>query len=366
MKTLDPLVRIQGLGFGYGKGEARKEVLANTDLDLGGGELVMLSGPSGSGKTTLLSLIGSLRTLQQGTVRALGYDLAGLPSGSQLEYRSRVGFIFQHHNLFPALTARQSVRMALDLQSGLSRVEKESAVRALLTRLGLGERLDYKPERLSGGQRQRVAIARALVHRPRLILADEPTAALDQDNSRNVVALLRERAREDGATVLMVTHDTRLLGAADRIIHMMDGRIVSNVNVAEVMEACEFLRVSKLFDTSIPAELMEVAQKLKMRRYAPGENVVAQGEIGDRFYVIRSGSVDVEVREAGGPKKVNTLGPRDFFGEQSLIAHEPRNATIRATTPLEVYSLDKKDFDEARTRSKTFQDELLAIMFHRG
>jgi putative ABC transport system ATP-binding protein len=361
-----PLVEIRGLAFAYGHGEARKEVLAGTDLDLAAGELVMLSGPSGSGKTTLLSLIGALRTMQQGTIRSLGYELAGLRSQDQLAYRSHVGFIFQHHNLFPALTARQSVRMALDLQSGVSPVDKEAAVRAILGRLGLGERLEYKPERLSGGQRQRVAIARALVHRPRLILADEPTAALDQENSRNVVALLRERAQVDGATVLMVTHDTRLLDAADRIINMMDGRVVSNVHVAEVLEACELLRASKLFDASIPSELMEVAQKMKVRRYAAGESVVTQGESGDRFYVVRSGSLDVEIREGESSRKIRSLGARDFFGERALIVNEPRSATVRALEPVELYSLDKQDFDEARSRSKTFHDELLAIIFHRG
>jgi putative ABC transport system ATP-binding protein len=364
--TVEPLVRLRDVAFAYGQGEARKEVLVGTDLDLAAGELVMLSGPSGSGKTTLLSLMGALRTMQQGTIRSLGFELAGLRPAGQLEYRTRVGFIFQHHNLFPALTARQSVRMALDLRPSLSAADKEIAVRGILTRLGLGERLDYKPERLSGGQRQRVAIARALVHQPRLILADEPTAALDQENGRNVVALLKERAQQDGATVLMVTHDTRLLDAADRIINMMDGRIVSNVHVAEVLEACDLLRRSKLFDASLPAEMMEVAQKMRVRRYEPGVAVVTQGEPADRFYVIRSGSVDVVVREGDGVRTIRSLGPGDFFGERALIADEPRSATVLAREPLEAYSLDKNDFNEARARSKTFHDELLGVIFHRG
>jgi putative ABC transport system ATP-binding protein len=187
-----------------------------------------MTGPSGSGKTTLLSLVGALRRPQSGTLNCIGHDLNGL-EGARLEgYRQQLGFIFQLHNLFPALTAFQSVQMATDLhpQSG---TETNDRIRALLTRLGLGERMDYRPHQLSGGQRQRVAIARALVHRPALVLADEPTAALDGENTQIVLQLLAELAHERGTTVLMVTQDSRVFESADRLINLVDGRLDSDV-----------------------------------------------------------------------------------------------------------------------------------------
>jgi putative ABC transport system ATP-binding protein len=211
-----------------------------------------------------------------------------------------------------------------------------------------------------------VAIARALVHGPSLILADEPTAALDKETGRNVVDLMKELVGKSGATALMVTHDTRLLDAADRIVHMMDGRIVSNVLVAEVLEVSTFLRESGLFPSTTPAELMEVAQKMTRRHYAPGDAVITQGEEGDRFYVLRQGEVEVEVGGPAAPRIVGTIARGGFFGERALIAREPRNATVRAKAPLEVYSLDKEDFEAAIARSKTFKDQLLAAIFSRG
>jgi len=361
----EPFISIRDLSFAYGEGEARKEVLSGNNLDLYPGELVIMSGPSGSGKTTLLSLIGALRSVQEGSLKVGGRELKGFTSADLLGYRNSVGFILQHHNLFPALTAFESVMMALE-RTPIPKAEKEARIRTLLERVGLGHRIDYKPARLSGGQRQRVAIARALVHGPSLILADEPTAALDKETGRNVVDLMKELVGKSGATALMVTHDTRLLDAADRIVHMMDGRIVSNVLVAEVLEVSTFLRESGLFPSTTPAELMEVAQKMTRRHYVPGDAVITQGEEGDRFYVLRQGEVEVEVGGPAAPRIVGTIGRGGFFGERALIAREPRNATVRAKAPLEVYSLDKEDFEAAIARSKTFKDQLLAAIFSRG
>lgn len=361
----EPFIQIRDLTFAYGEGEARKEVLSHNQLDLFPGELVIMSGPSGSGKTTLLSLIGALRSVQEGSLRVGGEELKGFGAADLLRYRRNIGFIFQHHNLFPALTAYESVLMALELTS-LTQAEREARVTAILTRLGLDHRMAYKPERLSGGQRQRVAIARALVHSPTLILADEPTAALDRQTGRNVVDLIKELVGGGRATALMVTHDTRLLDAADRIVHMMDGQIVSNVLVAEVLEASTFLKDSGLFDASTPSELMEVAQKMSRHRYETGQAVITKGEEGDRFYVIREGSVQVEAEREGRMQIVGNIARGGFFGERALIAREPRNATVRATTSLEVYSLDKEDFEQAVSRSKTFKDQLLSAIFTRG
>jgi len=224
-------VLIRELDYAFGVGEARKQVLFGIDLDIAPGEFAIMTGPSGSGKTTLLSLVGALRQPQGGTLEALGQDLGALRPGDIERYRTRLGFIFQLHNLFPALTAFQSVQMAADLHDDPAG-DKAERIRALLTRLGLGERLHYRPEQLSGGQRQRVAIARALIHRPGLLLADEPTAALDGENTRIVLEMFHQLAEESGTTIMMVTQDARVFDAADRLIHLVDGRIDSDTRVA--------------------------------------------------------------------------------------------------------------------------------------
>jgi putative ABC transport system ATP-binding protein len=223
-----PAVEIAGLDFSFGVGEAEKQVLYDIDLSFGRGEFAIMTGPSGSGKTTLLSLVGTLRRPQSGKLLALGEDLSQLGGRALEGYRRRLGFIFQLHNLFPALTAFQSVQMAADLRDDLPG-DKKQRISDLLTELGLGERADYKPEKLSGGQRQRVAIARALVHRPQLLLADEPTAALDSENTEIVLRLFRRLAHDHGTTVLMVTQDSRVFRSADRLINLVDGRIDSDV-----------------------------------------------------------------------------------------------------------------------------------------
>ena len=222
--TASPAVEIQGLDYAFGSDEARKQVLFGVDLEVAPGEFVILTGPSGSGKTTLLSLCGALRQSQAGRLHCIGRDLSSLGKEELEIYRREVGFIFQLHNLFPALTAFESVRMATALRPELAD-EADGRIRTLLTRLGLGERMDYKPEKLSGGQRQRVAVARALIHNPRLILADEPTAALDAQNTQIVLELLRELAHTLGTTILMVTQDNRVFEEADRLIELVDGSV---------------------------------------------------------------------------------------------------------------------------------------------
>jgi putative ABC transport system ATP-binding protein len=225
-------IEIAGLDYSFGTDETAKQVLFEIDLALEPGEFAIMTGPSGSGKTTLLSLVGALRRPQGGKLNVLGHDLNTLESPELEGYRQQLGFIFQLHNLFPALTAFQSVQMAGDLHPEAAG-QMDDRIRALLTQLGLGERLDYRPHQLSGGQRQRVAIARALVHRPALVLADEPTAALDGENTKIVLGLLAELAHERGTTVLMVTQDTRVFESADRLINLVDGRLDSDVRLSE-------------------------------------------------------------------------------------------------------------------------------------
>lgn len=225
-----PVVRVEGLRYAFGSGSARRVVLHDVELELFPGELVILTGPSGSGKTTLLSLIGSLRRLQEGSLEVMGLSPRELRGSALERYRTQIGFIFQLHNLFPALTAFQSVQMAMDLRD-CSAAEKRERVVGILAGLGLQDHLHYKPDHLSGGQRQRVAIARALVHDPSLVLADEPTAALDRRNTEIVLELFRRRSIDSGVTILMVSQDARVFEKADRLVELVDGRIVSDSSI---------------------------------------------------------------------------------------------------------------------------------------
>lgn len=220
------VVEIAGLNHWFGTGEARKQALYDIDLALARGSFTALVGPSGSGKTTLLTLIGCLRGVQEGSLRLLGRELREAPERELTALRRRLGFIFQAHNLHESLTATQNVMMGVEVHGSVPTPLAEKAARHALSLLGLSERLDYLPANLSGGQKQRVAIARALVGDPALILADEPTAALDKDSAAEVVALLKRLGAARGATTLLVTHDTRILEAADRVVTLEDGRIV--------------------------------------------------------------------------------------------------------------------------------------------
>ncbi len=221
-------IKIENLNFHFGEGELKKQVLYDISLDLPKGQIVILTGPSGSGKTTLLTLIGALRTLQEGSLNVLGNELVGLSNRELIRVRRNIGFIFQAHNLFESLTASQNVEMSVELTERFEGKQQQAA--AMLAKLGLGDRIHYKPKALSGGQKQRVAIARAMVNQPQIILADEPTAALDKASGRDVVTLMRQLCIERGATVLMVTHDNRILDVADRIINLVDGRLESDTN----------------------------------------------------------------------------------------------------------------------------------------
>ncbi len=222
---MDP-IRIEKLTFAYGEGELRRPVLRDIAMDVHVGEVVLLTGPSGSGKTTLLTLIGALRGMQEGSCRVLGRELMGATERDRVALRRRIGFIFQNHNLLGFLTARQNVAMALEIEAALPERERLERAGAMLAAVGLAGHEDKTPAKLSGGQRQRVAIARALVAEPGLVLADEPTAALDKVSGGEVVHLLRDIAKSRGTPILMVTHDPRILDIADRIVAMEDGRIV--------------------------------------------------------------------------------------------------------------------------------------------
>lgn len=424
-----PVLRVRGVDHHFGAGDTRTQVLFDNTLEVMPGELVIMSGPSGSGKTTLLTLIGGLRTLQDGEIevwdagRGDYRNLKGASEDELVNVRRLIGFIFQRHNLFDSLTAMQNVRMAQQLRAG-GPSDPDTDAHALLSYLLLGEtdlsgkpqkpRFDYKPAQLSGGQRQRVAIARALVNRPKLVLADEPTAALDANSGLAVVTLLQALARarsegelrklvrsadeagengrladwqlpllgrvadEHGTTSLIVTHDTRIMNLADRIVHMERGRIESNVVVAERLFVREGLRQSPAFAAILPEEQEKIADQVlvgvhpdepvrpdhlaakpdRVRVFEPGETIVREGDPVDErsaFYLIRRGTV--EVSRAGA--RLTEMGPGRYFGEVALLMNQPRNATVRAVTRVEVYAVNRATFDKFRSVSRPFIDRVL-------
>jgi putative ABC transport system ATP-binding protein len=429
----EPLLRVKGVNHFFGRGETRTQVLFNNNLEVLPGELVIMSGPSGSGKTTLLTLIGGLRTLQHGDIRIWDQErgepisLRGLAEKELIAVRRRLGFIFQRHNLLESLTAWQNVQMAVALRP---RPQATQEARDLLQYLLLGDRdvfgrpqvpkFDYIPARLSGGQRQRVAIARALINRPRLILADEPTAALDAHSGLAVITLLRFLARprpaqewqellrggEDGgeqgrlaewqipllerlagsggATSLIVTHDPRIMHQADRIVHLERGRIVANVVVAERLFVRNGLRQSPPFAAILPEEQAQLADELlvgvhpdvplrpdqlaiasdRVAAFPPGSVILREGEPVDensKFYLIRRGTVEVfRQRREGGEEKVAELGPGQCFGEVALLMDRPRNATVRAKDYVETYLVRREVFRRYEAISRPFIERILA------
>jgi putative ABC transport system ATP-binding protein len=220
-----PALQVAGLTKIFGEGAAEVDAVSNVNLTVRTGEIVLIMGPSGSGKTTLLTMIAGLLRPTQGKIVLYGQDITVLPENRRSDLRRRyVGFIFQSFNLLASLTAIQNVEVAMNLRGRTGR-EAEERARLLLTRVGLGERLHFLPDTLSGGERQRVSIARALANDPPLILADEPTANLDSRNGREVVSLLRDLARDDNRTVIIVSHDARIREVADRILWLEDGHL---------------------------------------------------------------------------------------------------------------------------------------------
>lgn len=223
--TTNQVVNMHNLNHFFGEGKLKKQILFDINLTLNSGEVIILKGPSGSGKTTLLTLMGGLRSAQSGSLQVFGEELVGAKKNKLVQTRKNIGYIFQAHNLLASLTAKQNVQMSLELHHGIQAAEVEQRAIALLESVGLSDHINYYPQNLSGGQKQRVAIARALVSHPKMVLADEPTAALDSKSGRDVVELMQQLAREQGCTILIVTHDNRILDVADRIVELEDGRI---------------------------------------------------------------------------------------------------------------------------------------------
>jgi putative ABC transport system ATP-binding protein len=221
----DSVILAKNINHYYGTGQLRKQILYEISTDIKVGDILIMAGPSGSGKTTLLTLMGGLRSVQEGSLKVLGHELYRATSIQLERLRKQIGFIFQSHNLLNSLTASQNVQMSIALHQQFSMQEAIYKSQEILEAVGLGHHIDAYPNQLSGGQKQRVAIARALVSQPKLILADEPTSALDKKTGRDVVELIQLLARKQDCAILIVTHDNRILDIADRILCLEDGRL---------------------------------------------------------------------------------------------------------------------------------------------
>ena len=222
---MSTLIDVRNLDFSFGSGELEQPVLKNVSISIHKSEIVLMTGPSGSGKTTFLTVIGGLRNASKGSVKVLDQQLINSTEQVKVTVRRQIGYIFQQHNLLKSLTALQNVSMAIELFDGMPEKERLDRAAEMLKSVGLGDRIHYKPGQLSGGQCQRVSIARALVRKPKIVLADEPTASLDKQSGQEAVSILKQLARESGTTILLVTHDYRILDIADRVVELEDGVI---------------------------------------------------------------------------------------------------------------------------------------------
>ena len=230
-------VACTGVKKSFGSGDARVQVLRGVDVSVAPGEITLLVGPSGCGKTTLISIIAGLLAPTAGDVRIFDHRLGDLRGDALVAFRARmIGYVFQQYNLLPALTAAENASLPLLVQ-GRRRSAAIREAREMLAAVGLGEKADARPAQLSGGQQQRVAIARALIHRPRLLVCDEPTAALDAESGRTVMELLRRVSLDADRAVIVVTHDSRVYGYGDRIIEMGDGRVTGVSTAAAFRES---------------------------------------------------------------------------------------------------------------------------------
>jgi putative ABC transport system ATP-binding protein len=264
-------IQLAGVSYFYGREPMRRQVLYAVDAEIHEGEIVILTGPSGSGKTTLITLIGALRAAQEGSVRIFGDELLRAPERRLVAARRRIGYVFQQHNLLDSLSVGQNVEMSLRLgDHRLRGAAARKRIEQVLDEVGLSDHIDKFPSQLSGGQKQRAGIARALVNQPRLILADEPTASLDKESGRNVVSLLQRLSRQQGATVVMVTHDNRILDVADRLLHLEDGRMQS-LSEAVALSTSRMLHLLERHDPGAARYLAALSGALARVAFADGE-----------------------------------------------------------------------------------------------
>ncbi|MDZ8139527.1 MAG: ATP-binding cassette domain-containing protein [Nostoc sp. DedQUE04] len=342
---MNQVIAIKRLNHYYREGRSQRQILFGIDLDIYPKEVVILTGASGSGKTTLLSLIGCMRSVQEGSLKVLDRELKGANEIQRMQIRRGIGYVFQHFNLLDFMTVQQNVMVSLELQDDFTPQKAKSQSSQILKAVGLGQHLNAYPRDLSGGQKQRVAIARALVHRPRLLLADEPTSALDRQTGQEVTELMTTLAKEQGSAVLIVTHDSRIFGASDRIVRMEDGKLDVDYEG----------QVSVTLPTLTDKQLVKLIPKLKMLTFQPGEIVIRQGDVADRFYILIEGEVEIIQEFSGSESKLlKILGPNNCFGEIGLLQRSKRTATVRAANDaaIKVIAIERSDFFEMVVNSK--------------
>ena len=286
----EPLVEIHGVTHAYQEGKLQNQVLHGIDLTIQPGSNVFLTGYSGSGKTTLISLIGCLRSVQSGSLRLLGQELNKASEKRLREMRLHIGYVFQHFNLLDFMNIRQNVQQSLELQPDFTRKGAKRRSEEMLDQVGLGDRVNAYPCELSGGEKQRVAIARALVHKPRLLIADEPTAALDTATGRDIIDLVQTLSKQQSSAAIVVTHNMRILDGADEIFHMVDGRLGTAVSE----------QISLVFPTLNDRLLTRVADRTERRVFQPGDTIIRQGDVAESFFILIKGAVDVVLEAKNG------------------------------------------------------------------
>lgn len=344
-------VTIDSVTYVYRTAVSERRVLNDVSLTIDPGEIVILTGPSGSGKTTLITLIGALRAAQEGSVQVLGHELRNASEKDMTQVRRQIGYIFQQHNLLDSLTVAGNVMMSLQLSDEkLSSAEQRSRVVEVLTQVGLEEHIDKYPRALSGGQKQRAGIARALVTRPKLILADEPTASLDKESGRTVVELIQGLCREQNASVVLVTHDNRILDVADRILHLEDGEIQS-ISEAVSANTSQMLRLLDKHDPQ--ASLYLSAFSLALTRVAMADNAMDEAErdmirtVLNQASGLAKGEVDLVMELAMSQVRckaaINVAGGALFDDEQARHFLESMHAVAAADGEVSQEELDEID-----------------------
>ena len=334
---MDAIAIVEKLNYYYPEGKGERQVLFDINLSIFPGEVIILTGESGSGKTTLLTLIGCLRSMREGSLKIFGEELLNASEKKRMTLRRRIGYIFQHFNLFEFMTVGQNVQSSLVHEKMLP-AQARQQTQDLLTAVGLGDRLNSYPRELSGGQKQRVAISRALVHEPTLILADEPTAALDSETGRDVVNLIRNLAKDKGSAVLIVTHDRRILDIADRIVRIEDGKLITAYRE----------EMTLALPTIEDQYFKQLEGKYQTKDFDPGEIVIDEGDDADTFYVIVEGIFEaVKIVPDSPPKLLRQMHKNEYFGEIGLLTPgSKRTATVRVSedAPGKAIAIDRETF----------------------
>ena len=294
MTAETPTIVVEDVSYEYDSGLSRHHVLRDVSLSIEAGEIVIMTGPSGSGKTTLITLIGALRAMQTGSIKIFDDELSKASQRSLMKTRRNIGFIFQQHNLLDYLTVAQNISMSLSLGADLKGKKARARIEEVLNHVGLADHIDKYPGALSGGQKQRVGIARALANHPKMILADEPTASLDKESGRNVVNLIQELCREQGASVVMVTHDNRILDVAERILHLEDGQI-QTMSAAVASSTSQMLKLLNRHDPDAAHYMSAFSQALTRVAMADDNMDDQERDAIRRILVEQSDLQEVEV-----------------------------------------------------------------------